>query len=256
MTMRRKYVAGNWKMNMTLAEAKALIEGIISKMPKDAPVDLGVFPPFVLLNPLSEILKGQPIKLGAQNCYFEPKGAFTGEISPAMIKDTGAAAVIIGHSERRHIFGETNDLLKKKVIAALGTGLEVIYCVGETLEERQANETEAVLVKQIHEVLEPEVSLDKVTVAYEPVWAIGTGQTATPDQAQEAQAFIRQEIKKLYNAQIAEALRIQYGGSVKAGNARELMTQPDVDGALVGGASLKVDEFVGIIEGTILAQTG
>ncbi|MHC4442961.1 MAG: triose-phosphate isomerase [Planctomycetota bacterium] len=253
--MRRKYVAGNWKMNMTLTEARALIEGIISRMPKGAEIDVGFFPPFVLLFPLADILQGKPVRLGAQNCYFEPKGAFTGEISPGLIKDSGATVVIIGHSERRHIFGETNDLLAKKVMAALKAGLEVIYCVGETLEERQADKTEAVLLRQLHEVLGSDVSLDKVTIAYEPVWAIGTGQTATPAQAQEAQRFIRQEIKKLYNAQTAETLRIQYGGSVKAGNARELMAQPDVDGALVGGASLKVDEFVGIIEGAISAQS-
>jgi triosephosphate isomerase len=255
MKMRRKYVAGNWKMNMTLTEARALIEGIISRMPKGAEIDVGFFPPFVLLFPLADILQGKPVRLGAQNCYFEPKGAFTGEISPGLIKDSGATVVIIGHSERRHIFGETNDLLAKKVMAALKAGLEVIYCVGETLEERQADKTEAVLLRQLHEVLGSDVSLDKVTIAYEPVWAIGTGQTATPAQAQEAQRFIRQEIKKLYNAQTAETLRIQYGGSVKAGNARELMAQPDVDGALVGGASLKVDEFVGIIEGAISAQS-
>jgi len=254
--MRRKYVAGNWKMNLTLAEAKDLIEGIVSGTPADAPVDVGIFPPFVLLNPLADVLKGRPVILGAQNCYFEPKGAFTGEISPGQIKDTGATAVIIGHSERRHIFGENNALLTKKVQAALETGLEVIYCVGETLEEREANRTEAVLEGQIREVLGPQIPLDHITIAYEPVWAIGTGKTATPDQAQEAQAFIRQEIKKLYNDGAGETLRIQYGGSVKASNACELMSQPDVDGALVGGASLKADEFVGIIKGAIAAQAG
>jgi triosephosphate isomerase len=208
-------------------------------------VDLAVFPPFVLLAPLAEGLKGVPIGLGGQNCYFEPKGAFTGEIAPQMLLDVGCNSVIIGHSERRHVIGETGELLKKKVAAALGAGLEVIYCIGETLEEREAGQTEAVLDRQLREVL-----------AYEPVWAIGTGKTATPAQAQEAHGFVRQEIAKLYNSQIADRLRIQYGGSVKASNARELMSQPDVDGALVGGASLKVDEFLGIIEGAMAATQG
>ncbi|UCD28496.1 MAG: triosephosphate isomerase, partial [Planctomycetota bacterium] len=170
--MRKKYVAGNWKMNMTLAEAKALIGGITSGMPKAAPLEVGIFPPFVLLYPLAKIMEGLPITLGAQNCYFESKGAFTGEISPVMIKDAGATSVIIGHSERRKIFGEQNELLKKKVIAALETGLDVIYCLGETLEEREAGQTEAVLEKQINEVLGPDVSLERLTLAYEPVWAI------------------------------------------------------------------------------------
>ncbi|HOB76084.1 MAG TPA: triose-phosphate isomerase [Phycisphaerae bacterium] len=252
--MRKKYVAGNWKMNLTLAEARALIEGIRAKMPQNPPVDIGVFPPFPLLFPMAKALEGSPIIFGAQNCYFEPKGAFTGEVSPQQIKDTGARAVIIGHSERRHIFKEDNALLKKKVVAALAAGLDVIYCVGELLEERDAGRMEAVLDAQLTEVLGGEISLDRIVIAYEPVWAIGTGRTATPQQAQEAHAFIRQRIAKLYNSQSAETLRIQYGGSVKADNARELMSQPDVDGVLVGGASLKADDFVGIINGAIAAK--
>jgi len=253
--MRRKYVAGNWKMNLTLTEARSLIEGITAGLPADPPIDLAVFPPFVYLQPLAEMLTG-PIQLGAQNCYCEPKGAFTGEVSPVMLKDVGCSSVIIGHSECRHVFGEPNTLLKQKVLAALGAGLEVIYCVGERLDEREANRTEAVLDRQIHEVLGSDVPLDTVTLAYEPVWAIGTGKTATPDQAQQAHAYIRQEIGKLYNSTVAAGLRIQYGGSVKASNARELMAQPDVDGALVGGASLKADEFLGIIQGAMTAQAG
>ncbi len=252
--MRRLYVAGNWKMNLNLAQARALLEDIQARLPEDPPVDLAVFPPFVLLQPLAHMLKRLPIGLGAQNCHFEPKGAFTGEISPLMLKDAGCDSVIIGHSERRHVFGEPGDLLKKKVEAALGAGLKVIYCVGETLTEREAGQTEPVLTRQVHEVLGAEVSLDRVTIAYEPVWAIGTGRTATPEQAQSAQAFVRQEIKKLYNSEVGDRVRIQYGGSVKAANARELMSRPDVDGALVGGASLKADEFVGIIEGAIAAR--
>jgi triosephosphate isomerase len=252
--MRRKYVAGNWKMNTNRAEAVALVEGINRGLPAGAPLDVAVFPPAYLLFPVGEAVKRSPIEFGAQNCYFEASGAFTGEIAPQMIKDTGAHSVIIGHSERRHIFGETNALLKKKVAAALAAGLKVIYCVGELLEEREAGKTEAVLDRQLTEVLGPDVSLAKLVIAYEPVWAIGTGRTATPDQAQEAHACIRQKIEKMYNSPSAQALRIQYGGSVKASNAQELMSQPDVDGALVGGASLKADEFVGIIKGAIAAQ--
>ncbi len=252
--MRRKYVAGNWKMNLNVAKARALVEGIKAKVSGDAVVDLAVFPPFPMLSAVAEAVKGSTIKLGAQNCYFEPEGAFTGEVAPAMLLDVGCEWVLIGHSERRHVLGETNAMLKKKVIAALKTGLKVIYCVGEKLDEREAGRTEAVLHEQIHEVLGPDVNLANVVIAYEPVWAIGTGKTATPAQAQEAHAYIRQEIGKLYNSQVAQNLRIQYGGSVKASNAKELMSQPDVDGALVGGASLKADEFVGIIEGAIAAR--
>jgi triosephosphate isomerase len=246
-------VAGNWKMNLSLAEARSLIEDITAGLPANPPIDLAVFPPFVYLEPLAEMLTGA-VQLGAQNCYCEPKGAFTGEVSPLMLKDVGCSSVIIGHSERRHVLGEPGELLNKKVLAALGAGLEVIYCVGEKLDEREANRTEAVLDRQIHEVLGPRVPLDTVTIAYEPVWAIGTGRTATPDQAQQAHAYIRQEIGKLYNGVAAAGLRIQYGGSVKASNALELMAQPDVDGALVGGASLKADEFLGIIQGAMKAQ--
>ncbi len=250
--MRRKYVAGNWKMNLTLAEAKALIDGLEAGLPANVPVDVAVFPPFVLLHPLAAVLGG-PIQLGAQNCHFESSGAFTGEIAPQMLLDVGCSSVIIGHSERRHIFGETEELLKKKVLAALKAGLKVIYCVGEKLDEREAGQTEKVLHRQIHQVLGADVPLDTVTIAYEPVWAIGTGKTASPQQAQDAHAYIRGEIGRLYNSQAAAGVRIQYGGSVKASNARELMGQPDVDGALVGGASLKAEEFLGIIKGAMPA---
>ena len=250
--MRRKYVAGNWKMNLTLSEAREVVEAIRKGLPADAPLDVAVFAPFVYLHPLAQ-LDTAPVEVGAQNCYSEPNGAFTGEIAVGMLTDVGCKSVIIGHSERRHVFGEPGGLLKKKVLAALGAGLKVIYCIGETLDEREAGQTEQVLHRQIHEVLGADVAMDDVTVAYEPVWAIGTGRTATPDQAQEAHAYVRREIAKLYNGQIAENLRIQYGGSVKASNAAELMGQSDVDGALVGGASLKADEFLGIIQGALQA---
>ena len=253
--MRRKYVAGNWKMNLTLSEAKGLVDGLLAGLPANCPIDLAVFPPFVYVHPLLPALKGK-MEIGAQNCYFEASGAFTGEVSPVMLKDVGCHSVIIGHSERRHILGETNAMLKKKVMATLKVGLKVIYCVGEKLDEREAGKTEAVLHGQIYEVLGPDVSLEKVTIAYEPVWAIGTGKTATPAQAQEAHAYVRKEIGKLYSPAVAAGLRIQYGGSVKASNAQELMAQADVDGALVGGASLKADEFLGIIKGAIAAQAG
>jgi triosephosphate isomerase len=254
--MRKPYVAGNWKMNLNLAEAKALVEGIKKGLPSgwEKSIDVAVCPPYYMLVPLAEVLKGSRIGLGAQNCYFEPKGAFTGEISAPMVKDTGCNTVIIGHSERRQYFGEAGDLLKKKVVAALANGLDVIYCIGETLEQREAGKTEAVIAKHLREVCGPDVSLDRVTIAYEPVWAIGTGKTATPAQAQEAHAFCRGEIAKIYNPTVAANVRIQYGGSVKADNARELMSQPDVDGALVGGASLKASDFLGIIQGAMAAR--
>ncbi|MBI4578125.1 MAG: triose-phosphate isomerase [Planctomycetes bacterium] len=252
--MRRLYVAGNWKMNLNLAEAKALVEGLKKGLAAEAQIDVAVCPPFYMLVALAELLKGTRIGLGAQNCHFEAKGAFTGEISPPMLKDAGCDTVIIGHSERRQYFGEAGELLKKKVVAALGAGLKVIYCIGETLTEREAGRTEAVISRHLREVCGPDVSLDHVTIAYEPVWAIGTGKTATPAQAQEAHACCRSEIAKIYNAAVAAAVPIQYGGSVKPDIARELMSQPDVDGALVGGASLKAANFLGIIEGALAAR--
>jgi triosephosphate isomerase len=252
--MRKKYVAGNWKMNLNLAEARALVDGLKKGLPAGNAVDVAVCPPYYMLVPLAESLRGTPIGLGAQNCHFEAKGAYTGEIAPQMLKDAGCGTVIIGHSERRQYFGEAGELLKKKVTAALAAGLEVIYCIGETLAEREAGQTEAVIRKHLHEVCGPGLSLDNVTLAYEPVWAIGTGKTATPAQAQDVHAFCRAEIARIYSKAVADQVRIQYGGSVKADNARELMSQPDVDGALVGGASLKAADFLGIIQGAAAAQ--
>lgn len=252
--MRRPFVAGNWKMNMLAAEAKDLVAGLRREFPGAVPLDLAVCPSFVVLMEVGRAVAGSAFGLGAQNVYFEEKGAFTGEVSPAMLKDAGCTYVIIGHSERRHVIGETGALLARKVRAAQKAGLHVIYCVGETLDEREGNRTEAVLDRQITEVFGPDVDLGRLTVAYEPVWAIGTGRNATPAQAQEAHRFIRKRLAALYNEGLAAGLRIQYGGSVKASNAQELMQQPDVDGALVGGASLKADEFAGIIRGTIQAK--
>jgi triosephosphate isomerase (TIM) len=253
--MRKPYVAGNWKMNLNLAEAKALVEGLKQGLPAgwEKGIDVAVCPPYYMLVPLAEGLKGSQIGLGAQNCYFEPKGAFTGEVSAPMLKDAGCNTVIIGHSERRQYFGEAGEMLKKKVVAALANDLDVIYCIGETLEQREGGMTEAVISKHLREVCGADVSLDRVTIAYEPVWAIGTGKTATPEQAQQAHAFCRAQIAELYNPTVAANVRIQYGGSVKADNAQELMGKPDVDGALVGGASLKAADFLGIIKGALAA---
>lgn len=250
--MRRKFVAGNWKMNLNLAEAKDLVSGIKAGIDTDA-LEVGVFPPAYMLTSIVEAAQGSPIMVGAQNCYFEPKGAFTGELSVDMIKDAGCSMVLIGHSERRHVFGEPGEWMIKKIKAALDAGLHVVYCIGETLEEREGNQTEAVLKRQLEEGLAGSIPLDNVTIAYEPVWAIGTGKTATPEIAQEAHAFTRKTLTAMYNDAAAQAIRIQYGGSVKASNAQELMGQPDVDGALVGGASLKTDEFLGIIKGAAAA---
>jgi triosephosphate isomerase len=252
--MGRPFVAGNWKMNLTRVEAEKLIRALRDRLGGDTPIDVGVCPPFPLLFPVAEAIKGSQIALGAQDVYFEEKGAFTGEVSPRQLLDAGCTCVIVGHSERRHVLGEPGALLAKKARAAQKAGLHVIYCVGETLAEREADQTEAVLERQIQDVFGPDVDLAGVTVAYEPVWAIGTGKNATAGQAQEAHAFIRNRLSKVYNTGLASALRIQYGGSVKPSNAKELMAQPDVDGALVGGASLDADDFAGIIEATIEAK--
>jgi triosephosphate isomerase (TIM) len=195
-------------------------------------------------------VRGTPLTLGAQNCYTEPEGAFTGEVSPAMLLDVGCHHVILGHSERRHKLGETDDFINRKVLAALTAGLQVILCIGETLQERQQNQTIAVLERQIAGSLAAITGdqLARVVLAYEPVWAIGTGQNATPEQAQEAHLWIRGHLAKVWNMGVAQAMTIQYGGSVKPENAASLLSQPDVDGALVGGASLKADQFLGIVK--------
>ena len=212
-------------------------------------VDVAVIPPFVYLQSVGQAIDGSSVTLGSQNVYTEPKGAFTGEISTSMLKDVGCDYVLCGHSERRHVIGETDELINKKLSAALAGGLLPILCVGELIEQRQDNKTEQVVTAQVKKGLAgiSAEDMEKVTLAYEPVWAIGTGLTATPDQAQEVHAFIRKLLSELYNEQLAEKTRIQYGGSAKPDNAAELMAQPDVDGLLVGGASLKADDFVAII---------
>jgi triosephosphate isomerase len=241
-------------MNLTLAASRDLMAGLREGLPTAPPLDLAVCPPYHLLFPINKELGKTGIEIGAQDVYFEAKGAFTGEIAPFMLKDTNCTYVIIGHSERRHVIGETGEKLNKKVRAAQAVGLHVIYCVGETLEQREAGRTEAVVAGQLAEAIGSDVNPNLLTIAYEPVWAIGTGKTASPDQAQEVHALVRKQLAGLYNAEIADAIRIQYGGSVKPDNAEELMVKPDVDGALVGGASLKADDFLGIIQGALKAN--
>ncbi len=236
-------------MNTSLAEGKALAAGLADAVGQVEDVDVAVAPPFVSLSVVGEVLGSSRIGLGAQNMFYEDNGAFTGEISGAMLKDVGCSFVILGHSERRHVIGESDELINSKVLKALADGLDVILAVGELLEERQADQTMDVVSRQVKIGLEGVSASDmaRVTIAYEPVWAIGTGVTATPDQAQEVHAEIRALLAGLYGQAVADATRIQYGGSVKPDNAAELLALPDVDGALVGGASLKVDAFVGII---------
>jgi triosephosphate isomerase len=255
---RRLFIAGNWKMNLDRAGAAALATSLVRQIGSATAVDLAAAPPFVYLSAVGEALRGSRIALAAQDMFYEDNGAFTGEVSGAMLRDVGCSHVILGHSERRHVIGETDEVVSRKVVKALGDGLKVILCVGELLGQREAGETADVVTTQVKVGIEgvSAGAMSDVTIAYEPVWAIGTGKTATPAQAQEAQAYVRKEIGKLYSPAVAQGLRIQYGGSVKVSNAQELMAQADVDGALVGGASLKADEFLGIIKGAIAAQAG
>lgn len=249
--MRKAFVAGNWKMNCTIAEAVELAKSIVAGLPADANADVAVVPHFLAIGAVKEVVAGTPVRLGAQDVYFEKNGAFTGEISTAMLKDAGVEFALVGHSERRHVIGETDEIIRKKLDALLADGLEVILCVGEKLEEREANATEKVLEEQTVAGIKglTKAQLEKVTIAYEPVWAIGTGKVATTEQAQSAHKFIRDLVAKLFDQEAADKVRIQYGGSVKPDNAEDLLAQPDVDGALVGGAALKADSFLGIIAG-------
>lgn len=247
--MRQPIIVGNWKMHTILEEARGLVRPLKEELGHLEEVEIGICPPFVYLALVREILKGSNIKLGAQNAYGELKGAFTGEISPQMLKDMGCAYVIIGHSERRHIMGETDEMINKKLRAVLKADLTAIFCIGELLEERESGTTETVLRRQLEAGLKGFSSgqLKQIIIAYEPVWAIGTGQTATSQQAQEVHAFIREFITRLSDETRAEEIRIMYGGSVNPENISDLMAQPDVDGALVGGASLKADSFIQIV---------
>jgi len=248
--MRKPFIAGNWKMNTTAESSVALVNALKAAVKDVTTVDIAVVPPFVYLAAVAKAAAGSNIAVGAQDVYFEGNGAFTGEISCDMLKDVGCKYVIIGHSERRHVIGEKDDLINKKVLAALKAGLKPILCVGELLAEREAGKTAAVVTEQTTRCLAG-VAADQllnVTIAYEPVWAIGTGRNATPDQAQEVHVMIRKLVAKLYSQELADKLRIQYGGSAKPANAAELIGQKDVDGLLVGGASLKADDFAAMIK--------
>ncbi len=252
--MRRYLIAGNWKMNTTLASAVALAKGVVAAAPhKLAKVDVLLCPPAPYLLAVRDVVQGTGVDLGAQNASAEAPGAFTGELSLDMLLDTGCKSVILGHSERRALYGETDAVVNKKVHAALVKGLLVVLCVGESLEERKAERTNEVLDTQMAGSLASvtEEQLKNVVIAYEPVWAIGTGLTASPAQAQSAHAHLRNWLLVRYNAASAVATRILYGGSVKPDNALELLARPDVDGALVGGASLKPELFVPIIEAAV-----
>jgi triosephosphate isomerase (TIM) len=250
---RKKFVAGNWKMYKLSASARELAAGIRQQLGNETRVEVAVCPPFPWLTIVAEVLKGSSIALGAQDVYPGKDGAFTGEVNAAMLLDAGCKYVIVGHSERRHVLGEKDALLNDKAHSALEAGLHAIFCVGEKLEERDANKTEAVLDNQLTWGLKdiPAEQLSRLVIAYEPVWAIGTGRNATPEQAQHAHNFIRWRFSQLFSAAAAETLIIQYGGSVKPENAASLMGQPDVDGALVGGASLQADSFVKIVRAAI-----
>lgn len=247
---RRRFVAGNWKMFTTATEAASLVKALKVKVVNIKKVDMAVCPPFTHLAAVADLLKGTALKVGAQNLFWEEKGAFTGEISADMLLSVGCEYVIIGHSERRQYFGETDETVNRRLQRALGAGLLPIVCVGESLAERQAGDMQKVVSRQIRGAFANVSAEDfaRVVIAYEPVWAIGTGVNATPEQAQEAHAFIRALLAEMYGANAAAACRIQYGGSVKAANAKELMSQPDVDGALVGGASLEAESFAAIIK--------
>ncbi len=245
--MRRPFVAGNWKMNGSAASNKALLDGIKAGLVAVASTDVAVCPPFVYLRDVAEQLQGTTVALGAQNLSEQSAGAYTGEISAAMLLDLACRYVIVGHSERRAIYGESDALVAKKFAAARKAGLIPILCVGELLEEREAGTTEQVIARQLDAVLALEgiAAFAQAVVAYEPVWAIGTGKTASPDQAQEVHAFIRNKLAA-QDATIADKLRILYGGSVKASNAVELFGMADIDGGLIGGAALQADEFLAI----------
>lgn len=249
--MRKQIIAGNWKMHTDLAEATILVEGIKAALAEgEVSREVVVCPPFTGLSTVADLIEDTDVRLGAQNMYFEPKGAFTGEVSPLMLTDVGCHYVILGHSERREYFSESDALINQKIKAAFQYDLIPILCVGESLAQREANETQSFIDSQLTAGLEGLTAeqVSQMVIAYEPIWAIGTGKTATAEQAGEVCTAIRAKVAALFDAATAEALRIQYGGSVKGSNAKEVLSQPDIDGALVGGASLKADDFMAIIK--------
>jgi triosephosphate isomerase (TIM) len=254
MSTRNKVIAGNWKMNKDLRQTEDLLTGLKNALTINLKgVKVIVCPPFTSLETARRLTSGSVLGLGAQNMHFEDEGAFTGEISPGMLKAVGCEYVILGHSERRQIFGETDEFINKKVKKALAVGLLPIVCVGETLEQREKNITGQIVTTQVRGVLKDVTSQDlqKVIIAYEPVWAIGTGRNATPQQAEEVHLLIRTLLAELYSPAVAQEIIIQYGGSVKPDNAAELLWQPNVDGALVGGACLKADSFSSIVKAAV-----
>jgi triosephosphate isomerase (TIM) len=249
--MRRPFIAGNWKMHLDRAGAVALASAVARRAGEFAKVDVAVCPPFVYLDAVAKAIAGSSVGLGAQNMYHEKHGAFTGEVSPGMLVDVGCKYVVLGHSERRAIFDETNEAINEKVHAAFAVGLIPIVCVGEQLAEREAGRTLEVVRRQFEGSLAglSPTQMEATVIAYEPVWAIGTGKVATPAEAEQVHADLRKMVENRYNSETASKVRIQYGGSVKPDNARALLSQPNIDGALVGGASLKADDFLGIVAG-------
>jgi triosephosphate isomerase len=246
---RLPFMAGNWKMNKTTGEAIDLVRELKATISGVKGVEVAVAPPFTALYAVCKELEGSSIRLAAQNLYWEEKGAFTGEVSPLMLKEVGCHYVIIGHSERRQFFGETDETVNRRIKAALAQGLKVIFCIGETLKEREEGKTFSVIERQVEDGLKnlSDKEMENIVIAYEPIWAIGTGKTATPGQAEEVHRFIRGKIEKLYSQEVSEEIRIQYGGSVTPENIKGLMEQANIDGALVGGASLKAESFSKIV---------
>jgi len=246
---RLPFIAGNWKMNKMVGEALDLVRQLKALISNIEGVEVAVAPPFTALYAVHKEIEGTSIQLAAQNLFYEEKGAYTGEISPMMLKEVGCNYVIIGHSERRQFFGEMDETVNRRIKAALGQGLKVIFCIGETLKEREEGRTLSVIERQVEGGLRKfeKMEIKGIVIAYEPVWAIGTGKTATPDQAEEVHRFIRERLERLYSREIAESIRIQYGGSVTPENIKGLMGQKNIDGALVGGASLKAETFSKIV---------
>jgi triosephosphate isomerase len=263
-SMRKPFVAGNWKMNLDLATGRSLVSELRTRLGAAPKIDVAICPPFVYLFPMAKVTADSPIRVGAQNCWAQPDGAFTGEVSVNMIKETGCAYVILGHSERRHtigprdsgghVHGETDEMVAAKCRAVLAAEMTPIVCVGETLEERDRGQTESVLTRQIAGSVAGIEATSRIVIAYEPVWAIGTGRNASPEQAEESHLHIRTLLGERFGRGVADEIRIQYGGSVKPENAAALMKCPNVDGALVGGASLKAADFAGIIDACVRAK--
>jgi triosephosphate isomerase len=253
MKTRRPIIAGNWKMHRTISEAESLVKGLLLELPDVSDVDVVLCPAFIALAKVADMVSQTPVRVGAQDMHWEKEGAFTGEISATMLRDVFCRYVILGHSERRQYFGETNATVNRKAKAALAASLRPIVCVGETLDQREKQDFKAIIRTQVQESLEEIFGdeAEEVVVAYEPVWAIGTGRNATPAQAQEVHALIRATLSEMMGAKVGAKIRIQYGGSVKPANAAELLGQADIDGALVGGASLDARSFAAIVKAAI-----